>query len=182
MMTEDPYRTLGIPEDATTDQVHRAYRMLAMRYHPDRNQLPQAASLMAGINQAYEVLSKPAKRAAYDRQFRRRESPLDDVFLIAARTSLVKQGWTLLTESSTDLIMRNGSRRVEITLVPEVDSALLIRLARRSQCFAVVLGLRFVPPVSLPSEAFAVIDLMHSRLYAGNFPDSTYRDLFKALL
>ena len=181
-MSEDLYRTLGIPPDATTDQVHRAYRMLAMRYHPDRNRLPQAASLMAGINQAYEVLSKPAKREAYDRQNRRREGPLDDAFLSGARQTLRKQTWTLIAETANELVMRNGSRRVEIALAAEVDTAILNRFGKRTQSFSVALGLRFVAPLRLPSESFAVIDLMHSRLYAGDFPDSAYRDLFKAFL
>jgi molecular chaperone DnaJ len=63
----DYYDTLGIGRDATQDEVKRAFRRLAMEYHPDRNPDPGAEARFKEINEAYEVLSDPEKRGTYDR-------------------------------------------------------------------------------------------------------------------
>jgi molecular chaperone DnaJ len=63
----DYYETLGVARTATADEIKRAFRRLAMEYHPDRNQKPGAEARFKAINEAYEVLSDPDKRAAYDR-------------------------------------------------------------------------------------------------------------------
>lgn len=63
----DYYEVLGVPRDASTEEIKRAFRRLAMKYHPDRNRSPDAEARFKEINEAYEVLSDPEKRAAYDR-------------------------------------------------------------------------------------------------------------------
>lgn len=63
----DFYSTLGIFRDATEDEIKKAYRKLAMEYHPDRNKAPDAEARFKEIAEAYEVLRDPQKRAAYDR-------------------------------------------------------------------------------------------------------------------
>jgi molecular chaperone DnaJ len=63
----DYYETLGVPRTASAEDIKRAFRRLAMEYHPDRNQQPGAEARFKAINEAYEVLSDPDKRAAYDR-------------------------------------------------------------------------------------------------------------------
>ena len=65
--TNDYYSVLGLPRNATDEQVKKAYRKLAMEYHPDRNGNPGAHEHFKEINEAYEVLSDPQKRAYYDR-------------------------------------------------------------------------------------------------------------------
>ena len=65
--TKDYYETLGLPRGATDEQVKKAFRKLAMDYHPDRNQDPTATEKFKEINEAYEVLSDSQKRAYYDR-------------------------------------------------------------------------------------------------------------------
>ena len=63
----DYYDTLGLARSAGADEVKRAFRRLAMQYHPDRNAEPGAEERFKEINEAYEVLSDSEKRSAYDR-------------------------------------------------------------------------------------------------------------------
>ncbi len=63
----DYYEVMGVPRSASTEEVKKAFRKLAMRYHPDRNKEDGAEAKFKEIGEAYEVLSDPEKRAAYDR-------------------------------------------------------------------------------------------------------------------
>jgi len=63
----DYYEVLGVPRDASTEAIKKAFRKLAMQYHPDRNNKPGAEERFKEINEAYEVLSDPERRLAYDR-------------------------------------------------------------------------------------------------------------------
>ena len=60
------YEVLGISNDATDEQIKKAYRKLSLQYHPDRNTDPSASAKFQEINEAHETLSDPAKRAGYD--------------------------------------------------------------------------------------------------------------------
>jgi curved DNA-binding protein len=67
MEYKDYYKTLGLERNAKEDDIKRAYRKLALQYHPDRNPGDkQAEDRFKEINEAYQVLSDPAKRARYD--------------------------------------------------------------------------------------------------------------------
>ncbi len=63
----DYYEILGIARNANADEIKRAFRRLAMQYHPDRNSEAGAETRFKEINEAYEVLSDSDKRSAYDR-------------------------------------------------------------------------------------------------------------------
>jgi molecular chaperone DnaJ len=68
MAKQDFYETLGVSRTADADELKRAYRKLAMQYHPDRNPGDQSAEQkFKDINEAYDVLKDEQKRAAYDR-------------------------------------------------------------------------------------------------------------------
>lgn len=66
MEFKDYYKTLGVPRDATAEDIKKAFRRLARKYHPDVSKETDAEQKMKEINEANAVLSDPEKRAAYD--------------------------------------------------------------------------------------------------------------------
>jgi molecular chaperone DnaJ len=66
-MARDYYEILGVSRDADKEEIKRAYRRLARKYHPDVNKESGAEERFKEINRAYEVLSEPETRARYDR-------------------------------------------------------------------------------------------------------------------
>jgi curved DNA-binding protein CbpA len=90
----DPYQILNISTTATPEEIRKAFRKLAMAYHPDKNAAPLAAQKFAGIQEAYAILKDPVKKAACD--YRRYQSApaqsqrpepasVDEVMIAAAR-------------------------------------------------------------------------------------------------
>src|SRR5438309_11585880 len=93
MPRTDLYGILGVPRSATPEEIKRAFRQRAREFHPDVNQDPRADERFKEINEAYQVLSDPERRALYDRTGRIgsgapaprgfnpcRGSPLEDIF------------------------------------------------------------------------------------------------------
>ncbi|WP_205470889.1 molecular chaperone DnaJ [Nocardioides sp. SYSU D00038] len=66
-MSQDLYDLLGVARDADADTIKKAYRRLARQLHPDVNPDPETQERFKEVSRAYEVLSDPQKRAAYDR-------------------------------------------------------------------------------------------------------------------
>ena len=73
----DYYEVLGIKKGATDDDIKRAYRVLAKKYHPDVSSEPDAETKFKEVQEAYDVLSDQGKRATYD-QFGHQGSPFGD--------------------------------------------------------------------------------------------------------
>src|SRR5690348_17901390 len=68
MAKQDFYELLGVAKGAGAEDIKKAYRKLAMRYHPDRNPEDKAAEQkFKDVSEAYDVLKDDQKRAAYDR-------------------------------------------------------------------------------------------------------------------
>src|SRR4029434_187014 len=68
MVKEDFYKVLGVKRDAKTDEIKKAYRRMARKYHPDVNPGDKAAEeRFKQMSEAFDVLSDPKKKAVYDR-------------------------------------------------------------------------------------------------------------------
>src|SRR5260221_8685230 len=68
MAKQDYYETLGVPREANAEQLKKAYRTLAMKFHPDRNPADKTAEhKFKEVSEAYDVLKDDQKRAAYNR-------------------------------------------------------------------------------------------------------------------
>ncbi|EAT41457.1 AAEL006899-PA [Aedes aegypti] len=66
-MGKDYYKTLGIPKGSTDEDIKKAYRKLALKFHPDKNKSPGAEEKFKEVAEAYEVLSDKKKRELYDK-------------------------------------------------------------------------------------------------------------------
>src|SRR3954447_6302848 len=67
MKYSDYYAALGVERGASADEIKKAYRRLAQKYHPDVSKEPEAEARFKEIAEAYQTLKDPEKRAAYDR-------------------------------------------------------------------------------------------------------------------
>ena len=86
---EDFYQILGVPRDASQEDIQRAYRKLARTYHPDVNHDPGAEDRFKDVSEAYDVLSDPQTRRRYDafgRDFRQVPEDVDPETWQRART------------------------------------------------------------------------------------------------
>jgi Ca-activated chloride channel family protein len=85
------YVLLGIPRNASQDEIRRAYLTAARRLHPDVNKDPNAGTVFLSIQQAYETLNNPEERAKYDKDqtFESEDSPIK-INTIYSRPSLVQ--------------------------------------------------------------------------------------------
>ncbi len=66
MRFKDYYEVMGVPRGATQDEIKRAYRKLARKFHPDVSKEKNAEERFKELQEAHEVLKDPEKRAAYD--------------------------------------------------------------------------------------------------------------------
>ena len=65
-MADDFYKILGLSQSASPDEIKKAFRKKAMKYHPDRNNSEGAEKKFKELNEAYEVLSDPQKKENYE--------------------------------------------------------------------------------------------------------------------
>ena len=78
----DPYSILGVPKSASQDEIKKAYRRLALEFHPDRNNSSEASEKFKKINDAYSTVGTPEARSQYENASSspERSSPFDDFF------------------------------------------------------------------------------------------------------
>jgi molecular chaperone DnaJ len=109
MAVHDYYRTLGIPPEASSEDIKRAYRNLALKYHPDRNPDDhEGQERLKAINEAYQVLGDKEKRQRYDFLY---SHGFNDNALYRGKVDeeSVNVLWTLFNRG-LDTTMRGGCR------------------------------------------------------------------------
>jgi DnaJ-class molecular chaperone len=65
-MSDNFYKILGVSENASHDEIKKAYRSLSLKFHPDKNPSPEATEVYKKINEAYDILGDEQKRKLYD--------------------------------------------------------------------------------------------------------------------
>jgi hypothetical protein len=182
-MKRDHYKVLEVPRDASFEDVQHAYRTLALRYHPDRNASPEAASKMAVINDAWEVLGDPHRRRDYDAQISR-PAPNGDIvaaILLAAREAILRGGWRVIEDSGRTMLLEYARQKLRVALLDTVDNAALLRMARQYPELCVALAVQVDGPVQA-GPSIVAIDLMHSERHGAPVPDGPCRSLLAAFL
>jgi curved DNA-binding protein CbpA len=181
-MVPDYYQVLRLEPHASMGEIHKAYRALALLYHPDRNSNPGAAPAMVDINEAYSVLGDPSRRLKYDQMLARsRTRSIAAPILQAARESVLKHRWPILREDGLNLFLEQGTRRVAVLFTDYLDNAMIRKTARRATSFTVVLAVEIEKPINL-SFQIGVIDLMRSEYHGVPFPDEIYKGVFAGFL
>jgi DnaJ-domain-containing protein 1 len=180
-MSVDHYKILEVRRDAPAEDIQRAYRAFALRYHPDRNPSPDAVSKMSAINEAWAVLGDPVRRREYDASIAkpRLHPEFAAAILSAARDVVMRGGWRVVESHEKALILEQARQRVRVVFLDRLDNALLLGLARQSAEPCVVLALRIEGPVGPCASA---IDLLHSTHFGAPLPEGPARSLFAAFL
>lgn len=138
----NPYEVLGVPGDATPDDIKAAYRRLSKEHHPDRNPgCATAAATYAAVQDAHELLSDPARRAAYDATGADPGRPRGDAeftdLIVRLLFEVVAGIGGFNTPESVDVMDRLRGRLADITSQAErgLDEA-----ARQRRAFLAVAG------------------------------------------
>jgi Ca-activated chloride channel family protein len=110
MSKETLYDRLAIPRDATAEEIRRAYREMVLRFHPDRNVNPGETELFIGVQEAFETLIDPKRKAEYDSQlpsWSAQSEPIN-ITTVYSRNSLVKVAEPQLLYVLLNLDVRPG--------------------------------------------------------------------------
>lgn len=180
-MTVDHYAVLGLQRNASADDIQRAYRTLALRYHPDRNSAPDAASRMVAVNKAYEVLGEPRLRREYDRQLARasQENPMSELILQAARDVVLRSGWRVVEDTDRTMVLEKDRSRVRIVFADTLDNVVISRITHGLGDVTVVLAASVDGPIAAASSGgdrlVMAIDLMQGRCYGSRLPETDPR-------
>jgi DnaJ domain len=179
----DHYKVLEVPRDVSAEDLQHAYRTLAMRYHPDRNPSPEAATRMTAINEAWEVLGDARRRRDYDILISRPAPNADIVAAIlqAARESLLRGGWRVLEDNGRTFLLENARQKLRVVLVEFVDNAVLLRIARQYTELCVALAVQVEGPLQA-GPAVVAIDLLRSERHGPPLPEGPCRSLLAAFL
>jgi Ca-activated chloride channel family protein len=115
--TSDYYAILGILRDASPEDIKRAYLQAAQRLHPDKNQAPGETEFFLEVQQAYETLTNPKRRKAYDATLPRKEEAADSPIvheILYSRPHLVRTDESQLIYVLLDLHARREDQSLPI--------------------------------------------------------------------
>jgi Ca-activated chloride channel family protein len=123
------YDLLGLPEDATPEEIRHAYREAALKMHPDVNAEPGAAELFIQIQQAYDVLSDPKRREVYNqRQVAEKKLPVrTDVLYSCPAVTIIDEPqlvYTLLDFSAAQKSVQNINPPINVCLVLDKSTSM----------------------------------------------------------
>ncbi|TMI28253.1 molecular chaperone DnaJ [Candidatus Bathyarchaeota archaeon] len=130
MEKRDYYDVLGVPRNASKDDIKGSYRKLALQYHPDRNKAPEATEKFKEISEAYAILSDEEKRKQYD-QFGRegiyQKYNTEDIFRGADFDSIFRDmgfgafggGFSSFVERIFDEVAHGATREIEVPRLAE---------------------------------------------------------------
>ncbi len=156
----DYYAVLGVFRDATQEEIKRAYFESAQRLHPDKNVAPGETELFLEIQQAYEVLSNPKRRAQYDATLPpdlEPENPVVKHQLQFSRGNLVR-----LTEAQLIYILLEVGPRDEVEKIPAPPLNLCLVLDRSTSMQGVKMDMVKAAAIQLirglrPQDVFSVV-------------------------
>jgi curved DNA-binding protein CbpA len=185
-MTRKHYDILQVKPDSSVEEIQRAYRRLALRYHPDRNPSPDAAAQMAAINEAYETIKLSERRQPVDSTDSRepQPAPIDDLtfsIISAARLVILRHGWVVSHDDGTRVVFEMGKPSVRILLTDRLSNDGLLRYTRQYRDLAAVLAVRLEGPIPAVSR-ISVIDLMHAQRYGAAIPEGPCKSLLSGFL
>jgi curved DNA-binding protein CbpA len=180
-MASDHYKVLELARDASPDDIQRSYRNLALRYHPDRNAAPEAATRMSAINEAWKVLGDPQRRRDYDAALAKpaMNPEFAAAILLAARDVLLRTGWRVTEDNGRTIVLENARQKIRVILLNRVDNGILLGIAQQFEEFCVALSLNVEGPIGPSATA---IDLLRSEQHGAPFPEGPSRSLFSAFL
>jgi hypothetical protein len=180
-MSLDHYKVLELRREASAEDIQRAYRTLALRYHPDRNGASDAAARMSAINEAWAVLGDPSRRREYDISLAKPalHPEFAAAILLAARDVVLRGGWKVVEDHGKALVLERSRERIRVLFLDRLDNPLLLGLASQSPEPCVALALRIEGPIGPSATA---IDLMHSENFGAPLPEEPARSLFSAFL
>ncbi|EKX40568.1 hypothetical protein GUITHDRAFT_154099 [Guillardia theta CCMP2712] len=131
----DLYATLGVEKDCSDREIARAYRKLAVMWHPDKNKDPEAKTRFTEIAQAYEILKDPKKRQVYNRSLRGHGREGDAFSDFSSSIFRFEDADSMFRENFGDQVwrewqpgmtlhstIRRGGRSYSITIYPDGSS------------------------------------------------------------
>jgi hypothetical protein len=164
---KDYYSLLGVRQFASAAEVKRAYRRLAFQYHPDKNPDPQAEIVIKQINEAYDLLGDPVKKALYDQML---TSP------VIPRTAYQKERTERYAAHRDPAYRGSGrhakpyvSNREKIYQIIAHYHPRMLWISRASIFFSLIFFLDFIIPYRTADEI-----ILHSRMSGSHDQGADY--------
>lgn len=124
----DPYTLLGMPREASNEDLKRAYHRLAQRLHPDKNPFPAAQSQFQDLTTAYNILSDPIARRSYDQDYAEQLESAEETLYFTLRATSSKRMVSPLNEEQVVYMLTEIFPPPQIANIPKAEARLNICL------------------------------------------------------